>query len=130
MQIQVLGVDYFLKMGLQMFQTKVMQCEVCQEFVYTFGASALQLPEELSQNSHYSTTVTNMVNAGAYPGSPKSFDLRVYVCLDVCLYVCMYVCYRPFIRPLLHLPCHREVAPARVTRLGDIVWAGLGEEHQ
>ena len=61
----------FLKMGLQMFQTKVMQCEVCQRFVYTFGASALQLPEELSQNSHYSTTVTNMVNAGAYPGSPK-----------------------------------------------------------
>ena len=65
MQIQVLDVDYFLKMGLQMFETKVTQCEICQEFVHTFGASALQLPEELSQNRHYSTTATNMVNAGA-----------------------------------------------------------------
>ena len=73
MQIQVLGVDDFLKLGLEQLKIKVMQCELCQEFAYTFGASAVQLPEELLQNNHYSTTITLMVNAGAYPGFPQIF---------------------------------------------------------
>lgn len=73
MQIQVLGVDDFLKLGFEQLKTKLMQCELCQEFAYTFGASAVQLPEELLQNKHYSTTVTLMVNAGAYPGFPQIF---------------------------------------------------------
>ena len=73
LQIQVLGVDDFLKLGFEQLKTKLMQCELCQEFAYTFGASAVQLPEELLQNKHYSTTVTLTVNAGAYPGFPHIF---------------------------------------------------------
>ena len=73
LQIQVLGVDDFLKLGFEQLKTKLMQCELCQEFAYAFGASAVQLPEELLQNKHYSTTVTLMVNAGAYPGFPQIF---------------------------------------------------------
>ena len=40
LQIQVLGVDDFLKLGFEQLKTKLMQCELCQEFAYTL---ALQL---------------------------------------------------------------------------------------
>ena len=76
-------------MGLAKLKSQVMQCDISPEFHYTFGASLVQLPEDVSQNRHYSTTITHMVNAGAYPGYPR---ILCCVVLSPCLCVCILSC--------------------------------------